>query len=128
MSLTDREISLLQGSSDNTDPTGTPRAITGRLATSAAAFAPVATWTITAGFEGDLHEVSMITDDFAVTRFQLTINGVQQFTERIIQAGLSLPWRINRLPAAGIVLLEARSDGSVAIVVDGSITGTERPI
>ena len=70
----------------------------------------------------------MITDDFAVTRFQLTINGVQQFTERIIQAGLSLPWRINRLPAAGIVLLEARSDGSVAIVVDGSITGTERPI
>lgn len=127
MAHTDREISLLQGSSDNTDPTGTPVAIVGRLATSAAVYSTVVTWTVSAGNEGDLHEISMVTNNFSVTQFRLTISGAVQFTDRIIQTSLSLPWRINRLAAAAIVLLEAQSDGVTAVVVDGSITGTERP-
>lgn len=127
MTLTDREITLLQGSADNTDPTGTPIAETGRLSISANAYSVVATWTISAGNLGDLHEITMVTNNFAVTEFRVTIAGVQQFTDRIILGALALPWRENRLAAAAIVLLEARSDGSTSIIVNGSITGTERP-
>lgn len=128
MALTDREITLLQGSSDNTDPTGTPIAEIGRLSTLVAVYATVASWTVSAGNEGDLHEVAMVTDNFTVTEFRLTIDGAINFADRIIQGALSLPWRTNRLDAAAVVLLEARSDGAITIVVDGSITGAERPI
>lgn len=129
MPFTDREIAVLTAISSNNDPAGTPIAEEGRLPTASNVYATVVSWTVSAGNEGDLHELSMISDNLAATEFRLTIGGVEQWTNRVLQSTLSLPWRENRLATAVVVLLEARSpDNATAIIVDGSITGTERPV
>lgn len=46
------------------------------------------------------------------------------FSDKKIQAALSLPWGNNKLAAGAEVKLEAKSDGTATIVVDGGITGT----
>ncbi len=129
MPLTDREISLFTAIGDNSDPAGSPIVRESRLSTSSSAYGTIATWTVSAANTGDLHEVSMISDNFSDTEFRLTINGVEQFTDQVLQTGLSLPWRTNRLAAGAIVLLEGRSpDNATALLLDGSITGTERAV
>ena len=129
MPLTDREIAVLTTISGNNDPTGTPIAEEDRLSTSSNVYGDVVSWTVSAGNEGDLHEISMISDNFAATEFRVEINGVVQWTDRVLQAPLSVTWRINRIIAGAVIRLQGRSpDNATAIVLDGSISGTERPV
>lgn len=129
MPFTDREISLLTAIGSTTDPAGTPINRVGRLSTSSNVYADVAIWTVAALFTGDLHEVSMISDDLPSTEFRLEINAVEQFTDLLLQTALSIPWRGNRLVAGAVVRLQARSpDNATAIIADVSISGTERPV
>ncbi len=86
----------------------------------------VVKWTVTKGKRGEFKEVSMVTDDYANTHFRLTIAGEKQFEDVLIQAPLTLSFRINDLPAESAVLLECkRRVAGAAITVDGSITGRE---
>ena len=124
--LTDREVDLQNPEAQLA--TGIPRANVGRRVTADTVnYTTVVSVTVATGNDGDLHEVSMFTDDFTETQFRLTIGGVQQFTDRVIGTSLSLPWRANRLDAGDVILLEARSVTGVSVTVDGSITLSQRP-
>lgn len=103
---------------------GTPIAELGRLpATGQDAYQTVVSWTVPEGYQGMLHEVSFVSSNYNKTYFKLTIAGTEQFTDKRVQAALSLIWRGNKLASGSVVKLEAKSDGT-PIVVDGSITGT----
>lgn len=129
MPFTDREISLLSAIAGNADPAGTPIAEAGRLTTASDTYADVIIWTVAAGFTGDLHEVSFIGDDLPSTEFRLEINAVEQFTDRVIQTALSIPWRGNQLIAGAVVRIQARSpDNATSVITDGTISGAERPV
>lgn len=104
---------------------GSPIARVDRYSGSDEEYQEVVKWTVTKGKQGELKEVSMISDTYAKTEFKLTIAGEEQFTDVIIQAPLTLPFPENSLPAGSVVLLECRSTDGTALVVDGSITGRE---
>ncbi len=120
--LTDREATIqdVEGAAS-----GTPIARAGRVVTPSSTFQTVTSWTVAALSDGDLHQVAMFSDSFVRTEFRLTIDSVIQFTIQI-GSSLGLPWRINRLSAGAIVLLEARSTDGNTVTVDGAITGAER--
>ena len=129
MPLTDREVSLLTTASAPGGAAGTPIARLTRLTTSSNVYADVVTWTVSLLNTGDLHEISMVSDILSATQFRLEINAVQQWTDRVLQSSLSIPWRTNRLSAGTVVRLQARSpDNSTTVIVDGSISGTETPV
>ena len=126
MALTDRETSLLNPETGLAE--GVPVSRVDRLATNDAVnYLQVVEWTVAAGNEGDLHEVSMFSDDFSKTQFRLTIAGVQQWADVQVGTSLSIPYRANRLPAGAQVILEARSTDGTLVTLDGSISGAERP-
>lgn len=106
------------------EDTGWPIAKLNRYAGASINYQTIASWTVTSGRKGTLGEVSMVSDNYAATRFRLTIGGVEQFTEQQLPAVLSLPFPRNELQAGSVVIIEARSTG-VAIVANGSITGKE---
>jgi hypothetical protein len=124
MALTDREIALLNAGQQLAE--GVPVSRVDRLATNSPAYQEVVSWVVAAGREGDLHEVSLFSTDFARTQFRLTIAGVQQWTDVLVGTSLSIPYRSNRLQAGDQVLLEARSTDGTLVTVDGSISGAER--
>ncbi len=125
MALTDREIALLNPGRQLAE--GLPISRVDRLATADAAnYQEVVSWVVPAGAEGDLHEVSVFSDNFAKTRLRLTIAGSQQWTDVVLATSLSIPYRNNRLQEGDQVLLEAKSSDGTLVTVDGSISGAER--
>lgn len=100
---------------------------TGSLTATATTYATVATWTVGSNRSGNLREVSLDTDNFAKTNWQLTIGGVQQFTAQVFRSPLTLPFPENLLPAAAVVLLEAASTDGTSVTAKGSISGGEWP-
>jgi len=104
---------------------GKPVAEINRYSGNLTDYQTVVSYTVAAGRTGLLFEVSMVTDQFTKTQFKLTVAGVVLFQDIIIQAPLSLPFPPAELAAGNIVLLECKSTDGTAIVVDGSITGSE---
>ncbi len=125
MPLTDRENSLTNPETRLAE--GLPISRVKRLATNNAGnYQEVVSWTVAAGREGDLHEISFFADDFTKTRFKLTVAGTQQWTDILVGTSLSIPFRANRLKAGDTVLLEAKSTDGTLVTIDGSISGAER--
>ena len=118
--VTDRELEI------QNVRLGTPVSRLGRLTTTSLTYLQVVEWTVTSAGDGDLHEISMFTDNFTLTRFRLTIGGVVQWTNQIIGASLTIPFRANRLAGGVQILLDAQSTDGTQIVVDGAISGSER--
>lgn len=84
----------------------------------------VVSWTVTEGYQGVLEEVAFMTSNYSKTHFQLTIAGTVQFTDKLVQAACSFPWKSgNKLDSESVVLLECKSTDGSSITVDGSITG-----
>jgi len=96
-----------------------------RLTTSSTEYQTVVSWTVTAEKIGKLQFVEMESDNYEKTRFKLTIAGVVQFTDKQIEASLSLEWPKVRLAAEAVVLLEAKSSDGTEVNVDGDIVGKE---
>ncbi len=96
-----------------------------RLTTSDVAYDTVVTWTVTAAKIGILRFVEMESDNYELTRFQLTIDGVVQFTGIQIESSLTLEWPDVKLAAGAVVLLEAASSDGTEVNVDGDILGKE---
>ncbi len=125
MPLTDRETSLTNPETRLAE--GLPISRVKRLATNNAAnYQEVVSWTVAAGREGDLHEISFYADDFTKGKFKLTIAGVQQWIDVLVGTSLSIEFRANRLQAGAQVLLEAKSTDGTLVTIDGSISGAER--
>ncbi len=107
-------------------PRGDPISLLDRYSGTDTTYKTVVSWTVEAGKTGELKEVSMMSDNYTVTHFKLTIAGEEQFKDKIIGAPLTLPFPENELEAGDIVILEVkRVAAGAAITVDGSITGRE---
>ena len=96
-----------------------------RASPASTTYATVVSWTVTAATMGLLRHVEMESDDYEHTRFRLSIAGVVQFTNKQIEASLSLEWPDVKLAAAAVVKLEARSTDTTQVNVDGDILGKE---
>lgn len=124
--LTNRELEILAGRVAPTT-TFTPISETGRLVTAAADYATVVSWTVSAEALGILREISFVTDEIAITQYRLTIGGVIKWADAFFQStNMTIPFPDTPLTAETVVLLEALSDGTNSITVDGSISGEER--
>ncbi len=101
-------------------------AVANRLATASATFVTLSTWTVTLARVGYLNRIWFTVDVIADARFQLTIGGVQQFTDLQIAEAVELTWFDDPTLMGGLaVLLEVRTAGA-AIVAHGRISGSER--
>ena len=91
-------------------------------------FAELVRWDIPAGSTGDLSEIAMRTDNPALTRYRVTIAGVDQaIPDRQLSSPVSVPWRAGNALAGGTaVVVEARSTDGTGVNVDAYITGMER--
>lgn len=106
---------------------GTPRSIVDRESTTSADYQEVVNWTIPADRVGQLDEVSMTSDTPATAQWRLTIAGIEQWADVIVQDPLNIRFPSNNeLAGDDEILLEVRSDGVIAIVADGSISGIEK--
>ena len=88
-------------------------------------YVTVVSWTVTAARIGMLRFVEFESDNYAKTRFRLTIAGKEQFADKQIEASLTLEWPDVKLAAGAVVLLEARSTDTTTVNVDGDILGKE---
>lgn len=91
-------------------------------------FVELVSWTIPIGYTGDLHEISLQSDNDAKTRWRITIAGVNQAvpTDRTLATPITWPWRDTILPGPTQVMIEVMSTDGTSITVDASITGTLR--
>lgn len=106
---------------------GDPIVRLGRYEDNETDFDTLVSWTITDNKLGDLHEVSVLSDDDSKTRFALSIAGTnQELPDDVIDTPLTLPWRLNTLAPGAVVLLQVKSSDGTSLNVTGSITGTER--
>lgn len=85
-------------------------------------------WDIPAGFVGDLHEISVVSDNDSVTRYRVIIGNIDQQlpTDRATQTPVNFPWRSNDIPGGTSVYIAVLSTDGTTINVDGLITGTKR--
>ena len=85
-------------------------------------------WDIPVGFTGDLHEISLLSDQDSKTRYRVVIGNIDQGfpTDRQTSTPLEMPWRRTVLPGGTSVYVEVVSPDGTAIVVDGMITGSVR--
>lgn len=105
---------------------GDPKVDMQRLATVLTTYGTAASITVGATPRRlELLQVMLNSDNYAKTNWRLTIGGTQQFTDLVIPAALSLPFRRGYLAAGEVVLLEAASTDGTAIVANGAIVGRE---
>lgn len=106
------------------DDLATPIARLDRYAGDDDTYQEVVSWTVDAGYRGELSEIAFMSSNYSKTEFKLVIAGTTQFTDIVVGAAVSLPFKGNKLASASVVILYARSpDGITSITVDGSITG-----
>ena len=127
MGLTDRELEVQgQGSSGGTTVALIVRK--GRVTTILGTYQTVVSYTVSAApATGFVREIGLVTTDPLRTQFQLTIDGVVQFTDEQFLTSWAIPFPENsRLDSDAVVLLEAQSIDGTQITVDGVISGHER--
>lgn len=97
----------------------------GRYSGTSTSYQTVATWTVTTAKTGRLREISVESSSYSKTYFKVTIAGVTQFEDKIIQGPLTLPYPDVNLAAAAVVTVQAKSTDGTSITVDAMITGKE---
>ncbi len=126
MGLTDRELALQSGGASG-EVTITLIARKGRVTTILTSYQTVVSYTVAAIAQGFVGEVAFLTSDPVRTQFQLTIDGVVQFTDESFLTSWAIPFPENsRLDSNVVVLLEAQSIDGTQVTVDGVISGHER--
>lgn len=85
-------------------------------------------WDITEGYVGDLHSISVISDNDEKTRYAIVIGNVDQRipTDKQTSTPVDFPFRNNDIPGGTSVFIAVLSTDGTAITVDAFITGTER--
>jgi len=85
-------------------------------------------WDIPDGYTGDLHAISLLSDNDSATRYRVVIGNIDQDlpTDRQTSTPLEMPWRRTVIPGGTSVYVEVVSPAATAIVVDGMITGSLR--
>jgi hypothetical protein len=85
-------------------------------------------WVVPAGDIGDLHQISIQSDNDAKTRYRITIadTDMQVPLDRQLATPVDFNWREGLLPGPATVMVEVRSTDGTSITIDGLITGTFR--
>ncbi|MBA7613104.1 hypothetical protein ES703_20347 [subsurface metagenome] len=86
-------------------------------------------WDIPLGFTGDLHEISLLSDNDEKTRYHVVIGNIDQKipTDRQTSTPVEMTWRRTVLPGGTSVYVGVRTtDGTTSIIVDAMITGSVR--
>lgn len=105
---------------------GTPKAGLDSLTTSSLTYGEVASWTVTTGSKGSLCEISIVTDNYRKTYWQLTIGGVVQFTNQTIPQPLTFAWPSgNDIESETEILVEAASTDGAEVTAWASMTMKE---
>ena len=91
-------------------------------------FQPLIRWDIPHGYTGDLHELSLQSDNDAATRWRVVIGNIDQEipTDRQLTTPVNLPWDRTVLPGGTSVWVEVASPTGANINVDATITGSIR--
>ena len=98
-----------------------------RYTGSDADWAMLVRWDIPEDYTGDLHEISLLSDDDANTRFRIIIGGLDQDApDKQITTPVSLPFKGGVIPGGTAVTVEVRAVAGTTINVDAFISGTER--
>ncbi|MBA7708599.1 hypothetical protein ES703_117501 [subsurface metagenome] len=85
-------------------------------------------WDVPLGYTGDLHTISLLSNNDAKTRYRIFLANVDQSipTDRQTNTPQEHKWDRTVLPGGSAVWVEVRSTDGTSIIVDGSITGTVR--
>lgn len=97
----------------------------GRYSGTSATYQTVASWTVATGKVGELKEIILVSDNYPVTKFQVTVGAVVYCTDEIVRTAMPLVFGDLKLAAAVVVLVEALSTDGSTITVDGIITAKE---
>ncbi len=86
----------------------------------------LAAWDIPDGWIGDLHEISINSDDDDHTRWRIILANVDQNipTDRPMSTPWTGPWRDIKIPPGFSVRIDVMSTDGTAITADASITGS----
>lgn len=85
-------------------------------------------WDVPLGYTGDLHSISVLSDNDEKTRYRVFLANVDQSLPTDRQTTTPQEWKWDRtvLPGGSAVWVEVRSTDGTSINVDGTITGTVR--
>ena len=91
-------------------------------------FRELVRWDIPVGFTGDLHEISLKSNNDEKTRYRIFIGNQKQSVadDRQTSTPLTLPWERGVIPGGTSCWVEVRSTDGTSIIVDGYLTGTVR--
>lgn len=96
-----------------------------RLTTSSATYQTVVSYTVPAAKAFVLSALELACSDYTKGQFRVTIAGEVKFTDEKLQTTFNPTFPDVNLQAGDVVLIEAKSDGSTSIDVDGAIEGKE---
>ena len=97
----------------------------------AGSYTSIATWQISAGRFGALREVSLDSDNFAKTQWQLVLPGIRDVTlgegwiDKVFRSPLTIPFPETNIPATEWVNVLAGSTDGTTITAYASISGKE---
>lgn len=85
-------------------------------------------WDIPVGKSGDLHEISLLSDNDAKTRFRIVLGHIDQNipTDRQTSTPFNVPFQRGVIPGGTSCYVEVRSTDGTSINVDGMMSATER--
>jgi len=90
-----------------------------------ASYQTVVSYTVPEGKKAQLSGLEIAASDYTKAQIRVTIAGVEQIADKYLQTPFNPVFPNVVLVAGDIVLIEAHSDGSTSIDVDGSIEGKE---
>lgn len=97
----------------------------GRYSGSDTSYQEVASWTVSTGKVGELKEITILSNEYDYTHFQITIGSTVYKTDWLVQAAMPLIFEDLKLAAGTEVKVECKSTDGEAIVVDAVIVGKE---
>ena len=96
-----------------------------KVSTSSTTYVTLLTYTVPGSTSTVLYGVELFATPFNKARFQLTIGGVVQWTDKEIPTSLNVHFSDARLAATSIVLLEVKSSDGTSIDTWGALEGKE---
>lgn len=97
----------------------------GRYSGTEQTYQSVAKWTVSADKVGELKEILIISDDYDLTKLKVTIAGVGEPDDWLLQAAMPLIYEDLKLAAGDEVEVQVQSTDGTAIIVDALIVGKE---
>jgi hypothetical protein len=97
----------------------------GRYSGNDAAYQTVVSWTVATRKVGELKEITVLTTDYTYSVFRITIAGKVWANDWVMQAAMPIIFEDLKLAAGDVVLVEVKTAGTAAILVDAIIVAKE---